>query len=327
MGGRLSSGKTPEDEQAAMAGINDLRRMPMETLNGRPVGEHTSEEIGRQASAAAAWGTHEEVGRTAKPATPKPQAEPHVFDALRRAGRAHEPNVASATAIARGELTPLEGFGEGTPKTSAYAEMQAQSTPGSIQEVDYRNVAAHYRDTRAGTQSRDQGMMMFSQKEGEPRHHTLASDTPTAIDTWMIAAGSGQPITAKDPGTGRQISPAKRLVDKDFPLSPSDNGKRALGLVGTDVEPEQAVSAQHNEAIRTLSERHIGPVSHDQFGQDVHVPASLIQETVWTQARRDAGWDPSFNKQQRETTKQVKATDKALKASQKSAAKAQGTLF
>lgn len=315
MGGKLSSGKTPDDEQASMAGINDLRKMGSETINGRSVESHTSEEIGQQASAAAAWSHHEEhPTRASQPGVPKPDASPEVYSALRRSGRAHEDNISVATSIARGEITPREGFGEGTPKTSAYAEMQARSNPGSVEETDYRNIAAHYRDTVAGTQSRDQGMMVFSQNEGEGRSHSLAPDTPTAIDTWMIAAGSGQPLAAKHPDTGRTYSPAKRLVDKDFPLSPSDNTKEELGTKGTDtsVTSDAVVSAQHNEAIHKVTSG-IGAISHDQFGQDVHVPSSLVQETVWTGARREAGWDPAHNANVRQETKDAAGKVKAEK--------------
>ena len=207
--------------------------------------------------------------------------------------------------------------------------MQTQSDPGSSVELDLHNIAAHYRDIKAGTQSAGQGMLMFSQESEGERAYALRPDVPTAIDTWMIAAGSGQPLAATHPDTGKTYSPAKRLVDKDFPLEPGAVTKTDLGLKGTprEVTANAAVSAQHNEAIRHLSMNTIGHVSHDQFGQPVHLPASHIQETVWTETRRQAGWDSAWNAEQREQTHQAKVTSRDAARAERERAKSERTLF
>jgi hypothetical protein len=307
MGARLSASKTPEDETAAMSGISRLtEHLGGHKVNGQRVRDIPTADLAAHASAASAWSAHEDNIASGRPSTvpdaPKPQAGRAAYQALRDAGRGHADNIGTAMSVARGEITPKESFGETTPKTAAYAEMQVQSDPGSVIETDYRNIAAHHRDVQANVTSRDQGMMVFSQEAPGRRAHALASDTPTAIDTWMVAAGSGQPMAAKHPETGRTFSPAKRMVDKDFPLSSSAGTKESLGLTGTPsaVDSNAVVSAQHNEAIRRLSENKIGAISHDQFGQQIHLPASLIQETVWTEARRQAGFDPAHSKATRE---------------------------
>lgn len=324
MGGKLSSGKTPEDEQVSMRGITHLAgSLANRMLNSRRVSSWPSPDIASMASQAAAWGSHEDElaagKKTRQPSSEKPRATAPVYTALREAGRAHEPNVAVATQVARREITPQEGFGESTPKTGPYAEMQAQSNPGSLVETDYRNISAHYRDIAAGSQSRDQGMMMFSQDEPGKRAHALAPDTPTAIDTWMLAAGSGQPMSAKGE-KGHTYSPAKRGVDKAFPLDPSAPTKASMGIPEGDpsINSTSVLSAQHNEAIRRLSMNTIGAVSHDQHGQDIYLPSSLIQETVWTQARREAGEDPAFSASNREAAGREKTKAKKQAASAKS---------
>jgi hypothetical protein len=302
MGAKMSSLKTPEDEAAGIGGISRLSGpMANRMLNGRRISSHSSEELAAHAVNAAAWSTHEAdlaagTKKTKRPNTPKPQATAEVYDALRNAGRAHEPNVLKATQIARAEITPQQGFGESTPKTGVYGEMQAQSNPRTLEETDQANISAHHRDTQAGLQSRDQGMMIFSQKEPGRRAYPLRSDAPTAIDTWMMAVGSGQPMR------GGGLSPAKRMVDKGWPLDPSAPHKaRDLGIPEGDpsVTSEAVISAQHNEALRRVSEERIGPISHDQFGQPIHIPTGTLQETIWTEGRRQAGEDPEFSAHER----------------------------
>lgn len=331
MGGKLSAGKTPEDETASLGGISRL----VSTESGKLVGGRTvsaipSSELADLASNASAWNAYDEdvkrgSSKARQPATPRPGIEDEdLSSALVKAGRAHKANVSQSLDIARGNVTPEESFNvHTTPKTAAYAEMQAQSNPDSQVEVDYRNVSAHLRDVMTGKVSKDQGMMMFSQEDSGERAYPLRSDAPTAIDTWMIAAGSGQPRTAQRTDkrgrlTKKLYRPAKRMVDKGFPLDPTGYGKRRLGLEGTDpsVTPEAVVSAQHNEAIRRLSENKIGAISFDQFGKDVFTPSSLIQETVWTEMRKQSDADVDFNKQQREikppTDRQIKKEKKNI---------------
>lgn len=312
MGGKLSAEKEPEDELASLRGISHLvSSYKNETINGTPIHRLSSEDLAKYASAASSWNAYESGQNKVMPDSTKPvSSSEDAYKFLIQAGRAHEANVAEATSIARGTLNPLDAFKHSTPKTSAYAEMQAQSDPDSQTEIDYRNVSAHYRDVVSGKVSKNQGMFMFSQEDAEsPRPHALRSDVPTAIDTWMVAAGSGQPLSATRKMVDklgrvsqRMYSPAKRLVDKRFPLDPTGYTKGRLGMENTapNVTTEAAVSAQHNEAIRHISEDQIGAIGFDQTGKQINLPASLIQETVWTEARRRAGRDKAFNIKQRE---------------------------
>ena len=177
-------------------------------------------------------------------------------------------------------------------------------------------------------------MLMSSQKEGEGRPYALREDAPTAIDTWMVAAGSGQPLKSQrtlDTKSGpvtRDYSPAKRLADKDFPLSPDSGTKESLGLPKGDtrITPVATVSAQHNEAIQRVS-RQAGAVSFDQFGNDIYTPSSLIQETVWTEARRQAGGDKPFNAAQRAEAKSAKQAERDAAKADKEYQRNNPTLF
>ena len=328
MAGVASSGKSPKDEIASVQGTTELLRHHGDKfINGRAVASIPSEELGKLASLAASWHAHEaEPTKSARPSSPRPSTTPDVFHSLKNAGRAHEGNVSKNVAIGKGEIPTGKIFNPAnTPKTAAYAEMQYQSAPDSDIEADYRSIGAHFRDIAAGTQSPDQGLLLFSQTDSNPktRAYPLRNDSPTAIDTWMIAAGSGQPMVAHrggvDPktgkGKGRTYSPAKMMVDKDMPMSPTDITKGALGISGnTDasVTPVAVSAAAHNEAIQRLSRR-IGPISHDQFGNDIHLPSSMVQEGVWTEGRRQANSDEVYNAMVREQEKQKKqSTPKPL---------------
>ena len=211
-------------------------------------------------------------------------------------------------------MSPAESFSGESPKTSAYGEMKFQSDPAQANvETDYRNVSAHLQDVVLGKQSADQGMFQFSQETPQqPIHHTLSSRVPTAIDTWMMAAGSGQPVSASvnEDGSGGTFSPAKRLVDKDMPLDPTMPTKESLGMEKGNAQQtgQSAISAQHNEAIRRVSENRIGAISFNQHGQSIFTPASMIQESgVWTEVRRQAGWDPDYSAREQLLEKQTSA--------------------
>jgi hypothetical protein len=338
MSAKLSASKTPEDERESMAGIHDLTTAHANaTVNGMRVASMSSEEVASHASNEAAWNAHlspqgQRKG-TKRPSSPRPVTSgPDVSDALRRAGRAHEPNVAQATSIARGQTDPHEAFSDTTPKTAAYGEMIAQSNPGSLAETDYRNISAHILDTARGAQHPSQGMMLFSKTTPDSElPHVLRQDVPTAIDTWMFAAGSGQPASAPnvhpqtgEPAGGRGIRVSKRMTDKNMPLDATTKKKSDMGLTGTDasVTPGAAASAQHMEAVTRASKK-LGPVTFNQHGQDIAVPASLIQETVWTDHRRQAGADPVHAA----VVRGQEASEKEAAGKAKAAAKAQGKLF
>lgn len=337
MGGRLSAGKDPEDESASLGGISRL----VGSQSGKRVGERLvsdipSAELGMMASNASSWNSHQEGAKKKAPSVPQPDfgGDDDLRQAMVHAGRAHVANVSSAIEIARGEVQPHEVYNPSTtPKTSAYAEMQFQSS-GANEEADARSISAHYAGVREGTISKDQGMLMFSQEQPGERSYALRPDSPVAIDTWMIAAGSGQPLRSKRTSTdsigrvsSKTYSPAKRLTDKGFPLDPTAYGKERLGLPSEPrITPQAAVSAQHNEAIQRVSSK-IGSVSFDQFGQDVMLPSSLVQEVVWTEAKRSSGFDKAWNTSQNEKAASERDIAKAAAKKEKADAKNSPTLF
>jgi hypothetical protein len=105
----------------------------------------------------------------------------------------------------------------------------------------------------------------------------------TASDTWEGAISSGQQLES----VGRtRTSPAK-VVASDSPYTPSGK-KGAKGTIGTaDVSPEMVTHAWHNEAnIRA------GAKMSAKSGE--MIPATLSQETGWTEARRVAEKDPAY---------------------------------
>ena len=340
MGGRLSSGKTPEDETASLGGISRLVSTHSDRMiNGRTVSSIPSRELGDIASAASSWNAYRTGGsKDAAPEVDEPDFgdDEDLRSTTVQAGRPHADNVADAISVARKEVAPAQLFSaSSTPKTAAYAEMQAQSDPDTVLEADYKSLATHVRDIQAGTQNPNQGMFIFSQEEGQERPYAMRPDAPTAIDTWMVAGGSGQPLKSTRTSTtkgGKQVtrtnSPAKRLVDKDFPLSPDAYTKEKLGLPmgDTRITPVSAVSAQHNEAIQQVSRR-IGSVSFDQFGNDIFTPSSLIHETTWTEARKQAGGDKEFNAEQAAKAKAEKAAARSKARQAKIDAKNNPTLF
>lgn len=346
MGGHLSASKTPEDERVSLSGVSHL----VSTQSGKQFGDRLikdipSAELGDIAANASSWNAYDEYTKAGKHTSTPAGARPDFGDdddlrvSMVNAGRAHAQNVGTALDIARGNITPEESFNvRTTPKTASYAEMTASSVPGSIVEGDYRNITRHLVDVRAGRVSKDQGMMVFSQEEGAQRPHAISSRSPTAIDTWMNAAASGQPalhkhVNAKGKPVGKGVRVSKKLTDKGMPLDATAYGKERLGLkdTGAGVTPEAAVSAHLNEAVRKTSESVIGPISFDQFGEKIFTPSSLIQEVAWTEIRRQAGADkdytPVFDKDKGKFTgavsKEKVAKDQEAAKAEKAAAKAE----
>lgn len=114
-----------------------------------------------------------------------------------------------------------------------------------------------------------------------------------------------------------------------MPLDMNAPSKAAMGTLGTDksVTPGAVVSAQHNEAIRRLSENTIGAISHNQHGQAIFTPSSLVQESVWVEARRQAGEDSDYSARHQLAASQATQAAKAEKATRSRSAEFQGKMF
>lgn len=340
MGAKLSSGKSPEDEIASLSGISRLVSTHKEhKINNVKVKDIDSTTLGKLAATASAWNAYNTKSTKVKPSVPEPRVSSEDLRThLVNAGRAHQQNVSVALEIARGNLPPEDAFSSyTTPKTGPYGETQFQAEPHSLVHGDVRNVAAHIRDVRAGRVSNEQGMMLFSQEEGQPRHYMLNSRSPMPPDTWQVALGSGQSLWTRAKSKagdyiGRGFSPAKRLVEKGFPLSPDTPGKEAMGITGRDptVTGVGVIAAQHNEALRVASEDILGAMSFDQFGETIYTPAALLQPVTWTKGRRDANADEAFKLAEQKRSETLASQESAKRAAEEESERlkeTQQTLF
>ena len=236
------------------------------------------------------------------------------------AGKAHEAMTARSIQAIRGDVSaetvnnPLSG-----PKTSSYFWSIAHAGEMTNEErIDYESIARH-----AVNGNPDQGMLMFSQTApgGPSRESLLSPEHDTAEDTWMQAITSGQDLSAVNPDTGRKFSPAKRAVDKGAPGEMAQFLKREAGIRDDpNVTKQGVVHAFNNKATRDAA-ANVGPISFNQFGEHIQIPSVMMQEVAWTQARREAGGDAPFNKQQREAekaaAKAAKSDARAAKAEEK----------
>lgn len=241
-----------------------------------------------------------------------------------QAGLPHERMIARGISAIRGDIpaetanNPMTG-----PKTSSYFWSITHAGEASPDEAtDYEGIAHHIVHGDP-----NQGMFQFSRKEhGElPETSILSPDHDTAEDTWMQAITSGQALSAVNPETGRVYSPAKRAVDKGSSGEMSQFSKRKAGLPNdTSITSQGAVHAFNNLATRQAA-RGMGPVSFDQFGNNIYVPSVMMQEVAWTQARRDAGGDAPFNQEKAAKEKAAKAAAKDAKKREKEQARLDGT--
>jgi len=209
-------------------------------------------------------------------------------------GGSHE-QVGRAIDVMRGNIHHTEAIDpHSSPKVWSYHHNIKQSVPGTAVHQEYL--------TRADVAlfNPDQGRLdlwgLKDSMEGplNPKGHT-------ASDTWEGAISSGQQLES----VGKtRTSPAK-VVASDAPYTPSSK-KGTKGIIGTaDVSPEMVTHAWHNEAnIRA------GAKMSARSGEVI--PATLSQETGWTEARRVAGKDAAYGSRMAHFAnghKKVKNTD------------------
>lgn len=310
IGGKMSSGKKPEDERAGIEGVHSLLSQNQQITihhttasekTGIPLGTHrvsdlTSDQI---ANAAALAATQSGVHPRERTVT----GSDHL--SLVKAGRPHKQNVAESIDIIRhpdvisGASSPIAvGFNPaGTPKTYSYATSTALApAPGSVAAQDYLNIAHHLAHGDP-----NQGMMLFhTPSEDDQRSEFFSPDAHTAEDTWMQAVDTGQTGTIRKDGKGRAMSVGKRVVtDMGMPAETSRLTKSSMGInkiEGADPTAITTEGVRHafgNEATRRAAKA-MGPVSFDQFGREIHMPAIMAQEISWSQMRGNVGFDPEF---------------------------------
>ena len=193
-------------------------------------------------------------------------------------GGSHE-QVGTAIDVMRGNIHHTDAIDpHSSPKVWSYHHNIKQSVPGTAVHQEYL--------TRADVAlfNPDQGRLdlwgLKDSTEGplNPKGHT-------ASDTWEGAISSGQQLESVGKSRTR-TSPAK-AVASDAPYTPSSK-TGTKGTVGTEpVKAEMVTHAWHNDAnIRA------GAKVSARSGETI--PATLSQETGWTEARRVAGKDPAY---------------------------------
>jgi hypothetical protein len=208
-------------------------------------------------------------------------------------------NQARAIGALRGEVPP-EQVNRGA-KTKSYQLGIRDAVPDTPEHLDYMGASHHMVHGDP-----NQGMLMFDKAEpGDyPRESMMSPDRTTAEDTWMQAIGTGQPLKYTDVG-GASAKPAKRLVDKSAPQDPARLNKTDLGILQEDIghadniRPDDVIHAIQNMATRRAAAK-MGPVSFNQFGENIAMPAVMAQEVAWTEGRVQAGADSAFNLEQSE---------------------------
>lgn len=307
IGGKMSSGKKPEDERAGIAGLHTLmsgnhhitiHHTSAAKATGLPLGTHRVADLPSEAISRAAALAATESGK--HPSERTVQGSDH--SALIMAGRPHKDNVAASIDIMRhpdvvsGASSPIAiGFSPATtPKTFSYATSTAIAPePGSVEAQDYLNLAHHLAHGDP-----NQGMMMFHTPEEGDKRGKIFDSVHSAEDTWMNAITTGQTGTIKRDGKGRGMAVGKRVVtDEGMPAHVGRLTKTSMGLKGFEdadaVTTEGVLHAFNNEATRRAA-RSLGRVSFDQFGRDIPVPNVLVQEVSWSQERGNVGFDPEY---------------------------------
>lgn len=208
-------------------------------------------------------------------------------------------NQARAIGALRGEVPP-EQVNRGA-KTKSYQLSIRDAVPDTPEHLDYMGVTHHVVHGDP-----NQGMLMFGKDSPGKysRESMMSPDRTTAEDTWMQAIGTGQPLKYTDVG-GASAQPAKRLVDNSAPQAPARFNRADLGILKKDIghagniRPDDVVHAIQNMATRRAATK-MGPVSFNQFGEDIAMPAVMAQEVAWTEGRIQAGADSTFNLEQSE---------------------------
>lgn len=222
-----------------------------------------------------------------------PRTVSSSMESFEDAGLAHAGQAEQAIRMARGEIHTHDAVSPDTaPKVTSYTR-QIQRAEG-MEALDLHGIAYHL-----ANHDPNQSMIMWSQQEpGQnrpPRTSILSPEGDTAEDTWMMAIDSRQAVSHTGPD-GKVRSPAKRTVSDGGPGSPYDLRNRDIpSLMGhKDLTPVGAAHAWSHEATVQAAAK-FGPVTHNQHGEEVPLPSSMMQAGAWTNIRREAGADAEHN--------------------------------
>lgn len=211
-------------------------------------------------------------------------------------------NIAKATRILRGE-TPVEDAQNpyGAPKTWSYADNMANAVPGTAEHAEYMMRAQHLGEVRRG--ETHGGQMMFDYHGLRGSNEGLLSNRGhTAEDSWMraVSVAHSNPSTMKGAG---DINPTTKTIKVE-----EAPGKQVVHNVNRDerVKAGSVYHAWNNAATHKATD-----MLQKQHGLEYTVPSTLVQETAWTQTRREVGADPEWNASQRKATKASRAEARA----------------
>ena len=329
VGGVMSAGKSPDDEQTGIRGLHRLMNPrgdhsitvhdpSVAAKIGIPVGIHSVMRLTPEQISSAAAHASSENAQSLPASSRSVTSTDH--EALVWTGRPHQQNVVKALRIMQhpdvisGKQSPITvGYNPAsTPKTWSYATSTAEAPEvGSVDHQDYLNLAHHWAHGDP-----NQGMMLFGRgSEDEPLHPSLRPDADTAEDTWQQGVGTGQ-LGSTINRLGQRGSVGKRIVTDVGGVANTERlTKGSLGIIGTHADIKE-VAARHafdNKATRDASVA-LGHLTHDQFGNAIYMPARMVQEIGWTQMRSNNNADAPFNAEQRTWDKAVRADKKAKKA-------------
>lgn len=316
--GPEGTGHTVRYTKAGISGVGKRTREPFDLAHSvnHPYRNLNPNQIAATASHAAEESSKIKAGKMSERARSVTSTGP-----IGEAGLANQRQIETAARLGRGDPSadPFDDYDAATkPKTYAHGKHATQSRSGSLAHLDYLNIAHHVTH-----EDPNQTMMQFSPEITERTGtlpHALQPKAPVAIDTWMQGQAAGQEARGtRQAGVGgydsnRGMSPSKRVSSEGaHPVSSSWMNKETLGLPDDpNVTPAGVLHAYINEGIHQAAARH-GHVSHNQFGDQINLPSSLVHETVWTNARVQAGDDPDHSREQKEWNSAVKNEKKAAK--------------
>lgn len=211
-------------------------------------------------------------------------------------------NIAKATKIMRGE-TPLEEAQNpyGAPKTWSYTDNIVRAKPNTPEHLEYQMRSAHLGAAIRGEVHGSQQMLDFHGQRSR-NDGILSNNGHTAEDSWMraISIGHSNPATMKGAG---DINPTRKAYK-----APGPDGTEVVHSVSRNaaVKPVSVYHAWNNEATHRAAQQ-----LQEKYGLEYTVPSTLVQETSWTQVRKDVGADPQWNAHNREQARAAKAEAKA----------------
>lgn len=206
-------------------------------------------------------------------------------------------NVVKANEVIRGNVHPDAAINpKSAPKIWSYAHNTREAVPDTAEHHEYMSRVA---DVAAGPAQPSLDLWgLRGSKKG-----LLGANSHTVEDTWMNSISHDQP-------------------NKTIPGTKTNVLKTAGSHPAANPGPTAAVHAFNNRATQQAANR-LGRGA----GHDFDLPPVSVQETAWTQVRREGGKDPQFNAAQESGAKTSRSQAFSEAATRKQGDAAQGTLF